>query len=80
MKGSGYNLCTLLNRSIQTWASIVHELIQWSASEGIPSVFNFEPSSRLPIGLSLDCATVCVGLGGMIYSNFRESRVNVTGP
>jgi hypothetical protein len=90
MKGSGYNLCTLLNRSIRTWASIARGpkrvcvahsiLIQWSASDGVPSVFDFEPSSGLPIGLPLDCATACVGIGGVIYSNFRESRVNVTGP
>jgi hypothetical protein len=89
MNGSGYNLCTLLNRSIRTWASIARakacmrgpfNLIQWEASEGVPSVFDFEPSSGLPIDLSLDCATACVGIGGVIYSNFRESRVNVTGP
>lgn len=51
-----------------------------SASEGVPSVFDFEPSSGLPIGLPLDCATAGLGIGGVIYSNFRESRVNVTGP
>lgn len=45
-------------------------------------VFDFEPSSGLPVDLPVDraAATACVGIGGMIYSNFRESRVNVTGP
>jgi hypothetical protein len=28
----------------------------------------------------LDCATTCVGVNDVMYSNFRESSVNVTGP
>ena len=62
-------------------ACLVH-VIQWSASEGVSNVFDFEHSSGLPVDLPLDraAATACVDIGGMIYSNFRESRVNVTGP
>jgi len=51
-----------------------------SGTEGIPSVLDFEASSRLPTGLPLDSATACVDTGGVMYSNFRESRVKVMGP
>jgi hypothetical protein len=49
----------------------------WPASGGVPSV---EFSPGLLMGPPLDWAATCVGIGGEIYSNFRESRVNVTGP
>ena len=60
------------------------DLIRWSAFEGVPSLFDLEPSSEPPIGLLLNCATTCVGIGGMIYSNLLESiarvnTVNLTG-
>jgi len=51
----------------------------WSASGGI-SVLDFDASSGFLVWFPLDFATTCVGIGGVIYSNFRESRVNVTGP
>jgi hypothetical protein len=66
-----------MSQSVHAW---LVQSVQWPASEGVPNVFDFEPSPGLPIGLPLDCATACVGSGGMIYSNFRESRVKVTGP
>jgi len=47
---------------------------------GVPSALDFEASLLLLTALPLDSATVCAGIGGMIYSNFLESRVNVTGP
>jgi len=43
----------------------------------ISGVFAFDASSRPLASGPLDCATTCVGA---MYSNFRESRVNVTGP
>ena len=51
----------------------------WSASGGV-SVLDFEAPSGLLVWFPLDFATTSVGIGGVIYSNFRESRVNVTGP
>jgi hypothetical protein len=43
-------------------------------------VSDFHAPSVLLASLPLDCACTCVAIGGVMYSNFRESRVNVTGP
>ncbi|SRR6266436_2916066 len=69
-----------VSQNLDMYASLVQSCSVWLTSEGVPSVFNFGVPLELSISPSLDCATACVGIGGVIYSNFRESRVNVMGP
>jgi hypothetical protein len=50
------------------------------ASEVAPSVLECTASSGPLTGLLLDFDAACLGIGGAMYSNFRESSVKVTGP
>ena len=89
MKDSGRHLilCTPRNGCISSiayeprhvWVWLDRRYSVWSASGGV-SVLDFEGPSGLLVWFPLDFATTCVGICGVIYSNFRESRVNVTGP
>jgi hypothetical protein len=87
--GSGYHLSThnefietqCYRMRAKTYVSMtVPHYSVWLASGGVPNVLDFEASLLFATSLSLDLSVIFVGIGGVIYSYFLESRVNVTGP